>query len=318
MRRLLALAVLTPALALVPGTARAQSPDAVGWWSSAHRSAVPVVVPAAPDVASGDLLLQGGDVQRELPNTPPAPTAYAALRYAVPEGGTVERLTLAVASDAQAMDVRAYATTSAWQPAENGAIEAAPVPDLSRYAVGTLTGTTLVFDDIGKLVTDDGLLNVVLLPGVSDRVVVLPPKATALTVSEPEQPVVAPPPPPLGEPEPSTVGPVLAPVPAAVLPPAPVAAIDVPQVAPTQAAPQPQVQAQPVAASSRRTVTRADDSRTRLIVLLEALLLAVFFGLLGTGPLAALARVTGLREEATAERGIGRFRGPREGTVARL
>ncbi|MCU1599337.1 MAG: hypothetical protein JWO22_46 [Frankiales bacterium] len=317
MKRLLTLVLLTPALALVPGTARAQAPDAVGWWSAAHRSSVPVVVPPAPDVTAGDLLLQGGDVQRELPNTAPAPTALGALRYALPDGATVDRLTLQVATGAQAMDVRAYATTSPWQPVENGAIEAAPVPDLSRYAVGTLTGSSLVFDDIGKLATEDGLLSVVLVPGVSDRVVVLPPKATALTVtqaqaSEPD------PPPTAFDPPTIPAGPALAPIPVAVAPAVPVVTVDVPQVVPSLASPQPQAPARPVvAAGVRRTVT-ADDSRTRLFVLLEAVLLTVFFGLLGLGPLAALARLTGSAEEVSTERGIGRFRTAREGTAARL
>jgi hypothetical protein len=62
----------------------------------------------------------------------------------------------------------------------------------------------------------------------------------------------------------------------------------------------------------------ADDARTRGIVVLEALLVAVFFGLLGLGPLARLARLTGQTAAVTGERGVGRFRSVREGRAPRL
>lgn len=315
MRRLLAVALLTAPLALLPAPARAQAPDAAGWWSTAHRSGLPAA-PAPPDVGAGDLLLQGGDVQRELPDTPPQPTAFAALRYAVPEGATVTGLTLTLAAGAQATDVRAYATTSSWKPAENGAIEDAPTPDLSRYAVATLSGdgSRLAFTDIGKLTTDSGLLDVVLVPGVSDRLVVRRPTATALTVQQ-APPLGAPP----AQPQPPAVDavvPALAPVPAAA---APVLGVPVaPQVAPTSAAPAPQLPAQPVAAAAAGRLVVGDDGHARLVVALEAVLVAVWFGLLGSGPLGLLGRLSGSAETRAAERGIGRFRVAREGTAPRL
>lgn len=319
MRRLLAAVLLTmllaPLLALVPGTAHAQAPDAVGWWSAAHRSAVPVVPPAPPDVDPGDLLLQGGDLQRELPGTAPAPTAYAALRYALPAGGGVERLTLQVATGAQAADVRAYTTTASWQPVENGAIDDAPAADLSRYAVGALSGDgqSLVFDDIGKLATESGLLSVVLVPGVGDRVVVLKPGPAALTVSEAPGAAEPPAAPPVAPPAPA---PVTAPLPQAALPVAPAAPV-APPVVPTVVPPPPLIEprAEPVTASSTRRVLVPDDRRTRLVVGLEALLLTVFFGLLGTGP---LARLRAVPDSPSAERGLGRFRAVREGAAPRL
>jgi len=315
-RRLLVVALLAPSLALAPTPARAQAPDAVGWWSSAHTAALPVAPPAPPDVAPGDLLLQGGDVQREVPDTPPAPTAYAALRYAVPEGATVTALTLHVAAGGQASDVRAYATTATWQPTENGAIEDAPAPDLSRYAIAALSadGTTLTFPDIGKLVTDDGMLSVALVPGVPDRVVVQHPTATALTVQEaPPVDGPAPPPPVLVAP----VVPGVLPAPQPVLTGAPLPPVT-PQVAPTSAAPLPQVPAQPVAAAAFRRTVVGDDARTRLVVGLEALLVVLFFGLLGHGPLRYLARATGSPPVVEAERGIGRFRSARDGRAPAL
>lgn len=316
MKRLLAVLPVL-ALALVPGPARAQAPDAVGWWSSTHRAALPVVPPPPPDVAAGDLLLQGGDVQRNVPDTAPAPTAYAALRYAVPDGATVTGLTLQVATGGQATDVRAYATTAAWQPVENGVIESAPAPDLSRYAVATLTGTTLTFTDIGKLTTDGGVLSVVLVPGVSDRLVIHHPTASALTVEEPSAAAPDVPPPPV-----DPVVPVTTPAP-------PVAVGNLPPLAPVppstpvfapSAAPAPQAAAEPVAhpvdAVTRRLV--ADDARTRWMLGVEGLLVLMYFGLLGAGPLARLQRLTGDAAEVTTERGIGRFRAVREGTAPRL
>jgi hypothetical protein len=314
MRRLLAVVLLTPWLALLPTPAHAQAPDATGWWSATHRAGLPAA-PAPPDVSAGDLLLQGGDVQRELPDTAPAPSAFAALRYTVPEGATVTGLTLGLAGGAQATDVRAYATTSAWRPVENGAIDDAPAPDLSRYAVATLSadGTTLAFADIGKLTTDSGLLDVVLVPGVSDRLVVLHPTATALSVTQAPQ-LGAPPPPP--QPVVPAIAPVT-PVVAAAPPPAAALGPAAPQVAPTSAAPAPQVPARPVAAAVGKRIV-GDDGHARLVVGLEAVLVAAFFGLLGYGPLGLLGRLSGTAATHQLERGVGRFRATREGTAPRL
>jgi len=233
----------------------------------------------------------------------------------VPEGATVTGLTLGLAGGAQATDVRAYATTSAWRPVENGAIDDAPAPDLSRYAVATLSadGTTLAFADIGKLTTDSGLLDVVLVPGVSDRLVVLHPTATALSVTQAPQ-LGAPPPPP--QPVVPAIAPVT-PVVAAAPPPAAALGPAAPQVAPTSAAPAPQVPARPVAAAVGKRIV-GDDGHARLVVGLEAVLVAAFFGLLGYGPLGLLGRLSGTAATHQLERGVGRFRATREGTAPRL
>jgi hypothetical protein len=316
-KRLVVVALLTPLGALLPGTAHAQAPDATGWWSATHRTGAPLAPPAPPDVAPGDLLLQGGDVQRNLPGTAPAPTAYAALRYAVPEGASVTALTLTLASGAQATDVRAYPTTTTWQPAEDGAIEDAPPPDLSRVVPGELSadGTTLTFPDIGKLASDSGVLSVALVPGVADRLVVLPPTATALTVTEPD--VTAPPGPVVPAPVVAPVLPGLTPAPGVVAPVAPVGPV-VPQVAPRSVVPGPVLPARPVSAAATVRRIVGDDGHARMVVLLEALLLTAFFGLLGHGPLGVLGRLTGGAEPERVERGLGRFRAARDGSVPRL
>jgi hypothetical protein len=314
-------AVVTPLLALGSAPAHAQGPDAQGWWSAVHRSAVPAAPPAAPDVAADDLLLQGGDPARLLPSgvvdQTPAPSALAALRFQVAPSSEVGALVLQVGAGAQASDVRAYPTDSAWKPAQGGAIEDAPTPDYSRYSSGRLSpdGTTLTFPDIGRLVTDEGLLSVVLVPGAADRVVAHKPSPTALVVLAPE---------PVELPKPTTspsvpapgIAPGVRPVLPGLGPTTVVAPTTVPSVAPPVVVPQ---QAAPVTtrvAVGKRLVP--DDTRDRLAVLLEALLVLAFFGLLGQGPLAFLARLTGDEQQVASVRGVGRFASSRVGQAPRL
>lgn len=314
------------AFGLVPATAQAQGADAQGWWSEFHQSGQPTP-PAPPDVAADDLLLQGGDAARQLPATgvvdqTPSPSAVGALRFTVAPGSEVGALVVTVAAGAQAADVRAYPAQGAWVPVQAGAIQDAPKPDLSRYSAGRLSadGATLDFPDIGRLVTDQGLLSVVLVPGPADRVVVHKPPATALSVTAPVDPgapeLAAPSTPQPQVPDPARAL-VLAPVGIAVAPqlqalPAPAAPTVIgPGVAPVPAAP---VANQ--AAATRRLV--ADDARSRIVVLLELLLVTAFFGLLGQGPLALLSRLTGQPAEVDEARGVGRFRTGRTGRAPRL
>lgn len=311
MRRLATAVLAACLLALVPVVAHAQGADAVGWWSAFSG------LPAAPDVGATDLLLQGGDPLRLLPNTgvvdqSPAPSAFAALRFHVLPGSAVGALQLSVAMGGQAMDVRAYATLSAWKAVQNGALAGAPEPDLARYSQGRLVGDDLVFPDIGRLVTDAGELSVVLYPGPADRVVVHAPSPAALSVTA----LSAPPEPDPVREAPEALPPVLPRVDPPVLQPvatAPLAAVPLPQAAPGPVALAP---ATPVA--GRHTgVTRlvSDDSRSRFVVLAEALLVLVFFGLLGQGPMALLARE---QTEVEVARGVGRFHAVRAGRAPRL
>ena len=84
MRRLL-VGLLVLLGVLLPGPAQAQGSAAQGWWTQ-----ISGVVP--PDVGATDLLLQGGDPMRAVPNTggaidqSPQPTALAALRFTVVPG----------------------------------------------------------------------------------------------------------------------------------------------------------------------------------------------------------------------------------------
>jgi hypothetical protein len=313
LRSLLVLVALAPLLALGPAPAHAEGAQSQGWWWVLHRSALPAP-PAPPDVGAADLLLQGGDLARAVvPDTAPAPTALAALRFTTPPGASVGALVLSVATGAQAADVRAYPSLGTWAPAQGGAIEQAPQPDLSRFAPGFLSadGGQLVFPEAGALTGEDGVLSVVLVAGVADRVVVHHPSAGALAVTEapappPSQPDPLPPPPQPG----AALPPVSAPAPLPVVQPAPT----------TAAAPVPPVVAAAPAVSAQVGAKRvlADDRRTRLVVLLEALLLLGFFGLLGQGPLSALGRRLGTSDPVTVERGVGRFRRERVGAAPRL
>jgi hypothetical protein len=302
------LAVLAPLLWL-PGAARADAPLAVGWWSTLSQ------LPPAPDLADGDLLLQGGDPQRFVPeavaagviSTDPMPTALAALRYELGPDATAGDLVLPVATGAQAMDTRVYATTSAWQPAVNGPMAQAPKPDLTRYVLGALSadGTSLRFPDAGKLATDTGELSLVLVAGPADRVVVHAPPATALAVTRFAPPFTAAEDPVLPRvDEPAPVVPATAPLPGLVPGAVPLPA---PQVPTASVAPSPQAVALPV--SRPAALLRADDSRTRVLVGLQALLVLVFFGLLGS---------TRFTTPTPAERGIGRFRAERSGSAPRI
>jgi hypothetical protein len=308
-------------LALVaPGAANAQGADAQGWWTEFHQSSLPSP-PAPPDVAADELLLQGGDPARLLPagilDQTPSPTALGALRFTVTPGSEVGALVLTVAAGAQAADVRAYPAKGSWVPAQGGAIQDAPAPDLSRYSTGRLLadGTTLVFPDIGRLVTDQGVLSVVLVPGPADRVVVHAPRATALAVTAPAEP---------SPPDVPATAPAQSPAPTPVVPAVPVAGPlppvqPLPSAAATPVIGVPPAPAAPVtnpAAISRRVVP--DDTRTLIIVLVEALLVIAYFGLLGQGPLAVLARLTGQPVEVDGERGVGRFRAVRTGHAPRL
>jgi hypothetical protein len=314
-RALVVVAALLGAVLLPAGPAHADAAQAQGWWWVLHRAALPAP-PAPPDVGETDLLLQGGDLQRLVePATPPAPTALGALRFVVPAGDEVGTLVLKVAAGARADDVRAYPAAGTWAPAQAGAIEDAATPDLARFAPGYLApdGTTLSFPEAGSLTGDDGVLSLVLVAGPTDRVVVHRPDATALTLT-PAAPSTTPEPVPPSQPVPEPApGPVTAPQPVALPPVVPPAAAG-PVVPPPAVVPAAPAANAPVAL--RREV--ADDSRTRVLVLLEVLLLLVFFGLLGQGPLAVLGRRLGSTAPAPTERGVGRFRRPREGRPPRL
>lgn len=301
--------------------AAADAPLAAGWWNLAHQAVAP---PAPPDVGPTDLLVQGG----------PQPSAVAALRFVVPDGAGVGPLVLPLAeggAPARAEAVLACPTTTAWEPAANGAWAAAPTWSCERSSAAVLAadGASLVVPDIVRLVTEDGTLSFALVPGPSDRVVLAAPPATALLVTPPAPAA----PPPAVPAAPAPAAPAAA-FPAVAPPPAfnPAVAPFVPQ-APAVALPPPQVGPAPPPVAVVRTVVDAapsttpsaaarpatDDSRTRWILAANALLVLAFFGLLGVGPFGRLAGLTGQPVPSPDRpRGIGRFASVRTGLAPSL
>ena len=317
----------------------ADAPTAAGWWNFATRDGLPQP-PPPPDVNDGDLLVQAGDPSGASTGSADGnvtPSAVAAVRFTIPTGASVGPLSFEVASGATAMDVRAYATSDPWKPVQNGPLAKAPAPNRSRYSLGVLSGTTLVFADISRLVPDEGPLSVVILPGATDRVVLRKPGPASLKVTSTSTggtgTTAAPPPPVTGSTgstgssngAPSDISGA-----GTALPPA-LPEIGAPQ-APAVAAPgggtpvlAPPVAGQP-GASAQRPAARpvaANDVDTRYLAAAEAVLVVVTFGLLGWGPLARLAALTGNApdkpaQNAPAVRGVGRFVGPRDGAAVRL
>ena len=323
---------------LVAGSgAAAQAPDATGWWSFASRAGQQA--PPPPDMQEGDLLVQGGDLGGAAPDLglPTAPTAVAALRFTVPDGATVGPLSLAVGDGAQAADVRAYPVKNDdWKPSQGGPLADAPEASPQRYSSGVLDGAQLVFRDIARLLSDEGRLSVVLIPGAMDRVVIKKPTTGALAVTAEDAEsggFVAPPPSSsdggaaapvtdggeigTGAAPPPALGSASIPAPPAdggVVPPAVAAGSDV------VTAPPPAAAAAPASTPASFDQARADaDQRTRYLVALEALLVVATFGLLGWGPLSRLSALTGhVPAEASSVRGVGRFARERSGEVVRL
>ena len=149
LRTAVALALLAAPVLGLAAAAHADAPAAAGWWNFATRDGLPQP-PPPPDVNDGDLLVQAGDPSGASTGSADGnvtPSAVAAVRFIVPAGAAVGPLSFKVASGATAMDVRAYATSDPWKPVQNGPLAKAPAPNRSRYSLGVLTGTTLVFAD---------------------------------------------------------------------------------------------------------------------------------------------------------------------------
>jgi hypothetical protein len=319
MRKLLVVLLLWALLPAIP--ASAEAPAAQGWWSALNLAGLPAL-PAPPDVTDGDLLVQGGDLVDELPlalrdpNRQPAPLAVTALRFVVDPASTVTSLDLVVKGPAVANDVRAFSAAEAWKPASNGPAAEAPDVGLADVSQGLLSGDgkTLSFPDISRLVRPGGVLDVVLIAGIADRVVIAKPTAAALSVTDDDSLPELPPLPEAPLPGPPSTAPL---PPATSGPFTPLPGSGTPQLppAPTVVGPAPTA-ARPVVRAAH-----ADDARTRVLALLEAVLVAVFFGLLGSGPLGRLGRFTGFaatRRGTEVERGVGRFRSVRTGPTPRL
>jgi hypothetical protein len=291
--------------------AYADAPAAQGWWNAANMGVQP---PDPPDVPSDGMLLQGGLS---------GPSAYAALSFTLPEDVTAAALTLDVASTAtQATAVQACVAKPGWKAAQGGPMTDAPTYDCARSVPAALSadGKQLVFRDVSGLAATDGALSIALVPGDSDRIALTKPNASALAVQEGTSAAQAPPPPvaPPATDGGSTAVAPLAPV-AAGEPVVPVTGVPsqaAPAVAPAIQAPAttPVQQQRPVAQAK----SQGTSARVRFVLIAEALLTLITFGLLGVGPARGLVRLTGVDAVLDRPRGIGRFSRERVGSAPSL
>lgn len=349
---LLAVVGSTAVVALLVVPAQAQAPDIAAWWNAANVGNGAPAPPAPPDVPAGDLLVQGSNGNGSAPALPvsgaPATSqAVAALRFDLPDGATVGALTLTIdgSPPPAAPTIVACKALRNFVATENGAWTDVPPSDCTQTSSPKLSsdGTKLVFDDIGKLVTD-GRLSITLLPGAVDRVVIKKPDDSALAVMTTSG--LGDSAPPLGTG--TNAGPVdtgagsqpVAPVGgSAVLPPAgaDATAVAPPVVAPSQpAASGASPATQPVAArTSTGTGGLSTTQRRVLAGFVIALELLGFLLLMGDRDVERLALVPAEASAAggrlrapdrgrqvavgsTSVGGVGRFRSERQGPAPRL
>lgn len=177
MRRLalaLAVAAVLAAQLVTSAPAQAIGPEAVAWWNIANAGIV--APPAPPDVAPGQLLVQGADA---------APQAVAALRFTVAPVQTVRSLSVEMVSPPPVPPVlKACRIDGDFKPVENGPWAEVPRSDCAEQIVGVVNGPAVTFDGVGRFVRD-GRLSVIVLPVDPTRVVIAAPDNRALDVSEP-------------------------------------------------------------------------------------------------------------------------------------
>ena len=188
---LLAITGSAAVLALLVAPANAQAPDTAAWWNASNVGNGAPAPPVPPDVAAGDLLVQGSNGNGSAPAAPvsgaPATSqAVAGLRFDLPDGASVGALTLTIDGTAppSAPTIVACKAAQSFAAVENGPWSSVPPSDCSQTSTPKLSsdGKSLVFDDISKLV-GDGQLSIILLPGALDRVVIKAPDDSALTVT---------------------------------------------------------------------------------------------------------------------------------------
>ena len=356
-----ALAVVASAavVALLGAPASAQAPDIAAWWNAANVGNGAPAPPAPPDVPAGDLLVQGSNGNGAAPALPvsgaPATSqAVAGLSFDLPDGATVGALTLAIdgTPPPAAPTIVACRATQKFFAVENGAWTDVPPSDCSQTSTPKLNGSNLVFDDISKLVAN-GRLDITILPGALDRVVIKKPDDNALQVMTADGLGTSAPPLGTGSnagPAPDAGGaaaPPVAPVGGSAVLPA--AGTDSTSVAPPVIAPSPtagQSGTQPLASSGRSgnggngglTTTQRRILAGVVIALellgfamlmgdrgVERLALGSSLGAAGAGAVSDRLRppdrgLRGLRSPAAAPRtaGVGRFRSERQGPPPRL
>lgn len=312
-RPLLAIAVGTAALltgaGAVAATPTAVGPVAVGWWSAARVDpAVPAVAP--PDVGAHDLYVAGANALPPVGapvDTPvaPGPLAVAALSFELPAGTSARQLQLRLAGvHPPAVTLTACRALQSFATTYGGAWQDAPPYDCRDAGTARLgTDGQVVIDGVDRLRRDRDLV-VVLVPGPLDRVVVAAPDARTLTVTG-SPTGGAPPLPPAA---PVTEAPVAPAAPLAGAAAPPLAADDAPAAVPTPGSSAPVVSAPaPAPAATAASATLAARPWPALAA---TLLLATLVFV----PLVRPRRGA----DAVGERGVGRFRSERYGSVPDL
>jgi hypothetical protein len=170
---------------LLTAPAQAQAPDVAAWWNSANVGNGAPPPPVPPDVAAGDLLVQGSNAAPASPVSaaPSSSQAVAGLTFALPAGAILGPLTLHVDGTAPPqVTVIACKATRSFFAEENGVWTDVPPSDCTNTVTAAVKGSDIVFADVSKLASADSL-SIVLLPGSVDRVVFKKPDASALSVT---------------------------------------------------------------------------------------------------------------------------------------
>ncbi|HET6875084.1 MAG TPA: hypothetical protein VFH70_09910 [Acidimicrobiales bacterium] len=152
---LTAAAVGTVLVSLPGGIAWADSPSAVGWWTTNELAGTPIGVGAT--VARGALQVAEG---------PDGPMSVAAIRLPAGTAGATFTLPLANSSTPLPYTVVACPTTSAWKPVSGGPLTNAPRWDCSDRTASSAydpSADTLTWQFDGSFV-HDGIIDVALLP----------------------------------------------------------------------------------------------------------------------------------------------------------
>lgn len=319
MRRPLLALALGAATALtgagaVSAAPAAVGPVAVGWWSAARVDpAVPAVAP--PDVGAHDLYVAGANALPPVaapvdvpvdPPTAPGAQAIAALSFELPAGATARQLQLRLAGvHPPAVTFTACRALQAFETTYGGAWADLPTYDCRDAGTARLgTDGSVLVDGVDRLRRGRDLA-VVLVPGPLDRVVVAAPDARTLTVTS-SGGVSAPPPLPPAAPVAAAPVAPTAPLAGVAVPPLPGGAVPGAVPAPSSSPP---VVSPPTPAAAA-TAASATLAARPWPALAATLLLAT----LAFVPLVRPRRGA----DAIGERGVGRFRSERSGSVPDL
>jgi hypothetical protein len=156
-----ALLVAAFALGFLPGTAKAATLTATGWWWKANQG-LPAAPPAPPTVPEGGLMVAGA---------PDGATAIAALHFDLGQEETSPVLTLKAAENGDTGGstaiMAACLSGTAWQPASAGAWAEHPYPACTEGAVQGIRSDdgswTFALDPL----LSEGVLDVTITPGVT-------------------------------------------------------------------------------------------------------------------------------------------------------